>query len=758
MPSSAQLIAVVLWIALSPCHAQQELALGAIYAVLTDPSVGPVVIDQMVNDTKDPTQCLTDLQQYSTDLAIGATYARKMVTSFGDMPGVEVEFTWTAVEYGVIEQCLDVNKGDASGSPFDARYCMAMTEVGEDPDSMLQIQVGTCWPSSCSGEEVNVIADEMSIIVFNVTDPKLNFNCFAPEPWKADAIAVLTVFSLIAALVVIGTIYDLYLREHFMNDRSPTQTIPIDDRVQSSFTNGGTQNLAFTTACPTTPLQDTQAEKYRSFGDVDPPVQDPVVVETSLGTAWKSEPNENARSSEQLHAGGDSAGQDREGRSKTFETIDGILMAYSAASNLKFLLSAKRSKSDIGALYGLRTLSMFWVILLHCNLFLYGSQKIDNYYYAITNSLSFPMMAIRHSTLSVDTFFVIGGLLVTYVTLKKLTKTKGKMNWAMYVFHRYWRLTPALLGAMALWVSLGIHMAGQGPLLDFLYNQFIRDNCRETWWTYPLYINNLYPFPGDNNYSCFGWAWYLACDMQFYLLSPFIIVLLYRRPKLGVAAIVAVTAVSIGSMIGIKWYYGINPVGDKYNDRPIPDTDITYTKPYTRIHSYTVGMFVGYIMFYTRDRKVSMPWWIYLPGWIVAFALMFACVYGLYWALNPTDPDFVFEQYKAVLWEGLTRFTWSIAIGWICFACVNDCGGVVNTFLTWNFWIPMGRLTYCTYLIHPLVIYNVLLSGKALFHWGNLSWSYFYVGTLVFCYMAGLILSLLMEMPPMGLEKVMFKK
>ena len=54
------------------------------------------------------------------------------------------------------------------------------------------------------------------------------------------------------------------------------------------------------------------------------------------------------------------------------------------------------------------------------------------------------------------------GLLVTYTTLMKLGKSKGKMNWLMFYFHRYWRLTPALLGAMALWISLGRHLAGQG--------------------------------------------------------------------------------------------------------------------------------------------------------------------------------------------------------------------------------------------------------------------------------------------------------
>jgi peptidoglycan/LPS O-acetylase OafA/YrhL len=31
--------------------------------------------------------------------------------------------------------------------------------------------------------------------------------------------------------------------------------------------------------------------------------------------------------------------------------------------------------------------------------------------------------------------------------------------------------------------------------------------------------------------------------------------------------------------------------------------------------------------------------------------------------------------------------------------------GLVNTFLSWTFFIPLSRLTYISYLIHPMVLY-----------------------------------------------------
>jgi len=49
------------------------------------------------------------------------------------------------------------------------------------------------------------------------------------------------------------------------------------------------------------------------------------------------------------------------------------------------------------------------------------------------------IMTILNSTVSVDTFFLLSGLLVTYNLLKALNKSKGKFNLLMFYVHRYLR-------------------------------------------------------------------------------------------------------------------------------------------------------------------------------------------------------------------------------------------------------------------------------------------------------------------------------
>ncbi len=52
---------------------------------------------------------------------------------------------------------------------------------------------------------------------------------------------------------------------------------------------------------------------------------------------------------------------------------------------------------------------------------------------------SFLMRAILNPVLSVDTFFVLSGCLVAYVTFKEMDKSNGRLNLALFYLHRYIR-------------------------------------------------------------------------------------------------------------------------------------------------------------------------------------------------------------------------------------------------------------------------------------------------------------------------------
>jgi hypothetical protein len=64
---------------------------------------------------------------------------------------------------------------------------------------------------------------------------------------------------------------------------------------------------------------------------------------------------------------------------------------------------------------------------------------------------------------------------------------------------------------------------GDGPLWAKSDENELVNKCPSQWWQNALYINNLFTF----SKQCIGWTWYLANDMQFYWITPPLLVLFF---------------------------------------------------------------------------------------------------------------------------------------------------------------------------------------------------------------------------------------
>lgn len=334
------------------------------------------------------------------------------------------------------------------------------------------------------------------------------------------------------------------------------------------------------------------------------------------------------------------------------------------------------------------------------------------------------------------------------------------MNWVLFYVHRYWRITPVYAVVIAIWATLGIQFGKGAGKEDFFI--FTQEKCQEYWWSYLLYFNNLYPFPGNlSSEVCVGWGWYLANDMQFFIISPFIIYLLYKSWKWGIGLITSMCLVSFGATAYICWYWGL-PAGDSgyYNNRTETDPsvnaddDFVYTKPYCRISPYLVGMVLGFIFYKLNGKQVKLNLLTQMGGWAISTALACSVMYGLEGTYNgPQTP-----QWLAVSYNALSRFAFSLSVAWVIFVCVTGNGGYINRFLSWSAWVPLARISFCAYLIHPVVIFVVILRMKSLIHFTYIEISYFFIANVVASYACAYILSLLVEGPTVGLEKALLGK
>ncbi|XP_078664426.1 nose resistant to fluoxetine protein 6-like isoform X2 [Branchiostoma floridae x Branchiostoma belcheri] len=434
-----------------------------------------------------------------------------------------------------------------------------------------------------------------------------------------------------------------------------------------------------------------------------------------------------------------------------------LLLAFSIYNNLERLFSTKQTSGSIPCLHGIRFLSLSWVILGHT--YIYSVETIDNPVVLLEIVKTFTFQVVLQTILAVDTFFFLGGLLLAYLLLKRLEESseEGKtIRFLMLYVQRYLRLTPTLLFVIMLvvWVLPQLFM---GPMWHSKLSSL--EGCRTNWWKNILYINNLL----RDNQACLDFTWYLANDMQFFIIGVPIVYLLYRCWYVGLAGQVALLLVNFAATAVVAVEYDIRvdffiAEAQERRNRDEPDPKFTeyYIKPWVRIGPYLVGMLVGWVLYKTREmrdenkRDEKMVLWLVCIGWCTATATALAVVYGMYGVYNGA----VLTYSGNLFFVTVHRVVWAMAIGWMVIACYHGYGGVVNTILSWNVWVPLSRLTYSAYLIHPIVMYLTYHTAESAIHLTTFNMIHLFLGHLMLGYGLAVLVFVFVESPTISLLKI----
>merc|ERR1711879_751607 len=108
-----------------------------------------------------------------------------------------------------------------------------------------------------------------------------------------------------------------------------------------------------------------------------------------------------------------------------------------------------------------------------------------------------------------------------------------------------------------------------------------------------------------------------------------------------------------------------------------------------------------------------------------------------------------------VAFETIRRPAWAAVIGWIVLACASGWGGFINSVLSWDGWLPLSRLSYCAYLVHLSVIMFEIMGREATVMFSYDVLIYKFLGYYVMAYGVAFLLSITVEAPLLGLEKVL---
>ena len=434
-----------------------------------------------------------------------------------------------------------------------------------------------------------------------------------------------------------------------------------------------------------------------------------------------------------------------------------FLTAFSLYKTVPTLLATRQAPHVITSLNGLRVISMFWVILGHTFLIaMMNGAIVDNPLHVLKLASSFAFQAVENAFIAVDSFFLLSGVLVAYLTFR-YTKKRGRFPILHYYVHRYLRLTPVYAFVLFFTWALAHHLAvGAG----FNYGNFIDAGCSKYWWTNLLYVNNFYPWKFND--ECLTWSWYLANDMQLYIIAPLMLLPLYYLAPVGVIISGAFLLCSFLITATLTGVYDLQanllaPIAYQYTSNVTQEAvDIIYIKPWARIAPYIVGILLGYVLY--KEVKLPFKNWLrnfpfYLIMWACSGVLLMSSLYGLYSTWN----GHISSTAENVFYITFSRLAWGLGLALLVFACHNGYGGPINAFLSMKFWIPLSRMTYSAYLVHPVVLYVIYVQMQKSFHYTDITISLFAVGATVFSYAVAAVLCVFVEFPLGSVEMLLFR-
>ena len=207
---------------------------------------------------------------------------------------------------------------------------------------------------------------------------------------------------------------------------------------------------------------------------------------------------------------------------------------------------------------GIKGLALIAIVLYHCM-----QQRLPGGFYGV------------------DVFFNVSGLLIAVSLIRSLAET-GSLNLVRYIPKRAVRLYPALFLLIPVIVSVG-----------WLFDHDILVSIRDQVITVLLGCYNWYAIAGGQSYfdqmnpQVFRHLWFIGVLMQFYVIVPFIVWLMWKLRQTKLPSLIPLGLAAFSSIA--MWVMYV-PKGDP-------------TRVYFGTDTHSMGLMLG----------VALAWWVTAP-------------------------------------------------------------------------------------------------------------------------------------------------
>ncbi|OON20633.1 acyltransferase [Opisthorchis viverrini] len=664
--------------------------------------------------------CLRDYLRIARAVISGESWPYKFIDASAKIPAglTGGALTWS----GSYELCKTIESTpSANESAIRGRYCTIRFPVTiNDPDVAIDIgiQIGFCLPFDCSTDEMRKLVRAGKI------DDRYSYCHLGPEEMASDKFFIFAVIilTILGILVLVGTLIDLGL---YIKWKSTISYEPVDQFESLLFNEESSSVMASSSS--------VQSDEQGVSASTRPPETFSAYSDYRNDFYYK------------------------------YACCGACLLVFSFPYNLyKFWNTKSPQIKDadghwithpLAALDGIRAITLSWIIYVHTltfqvyymsNALLFQDKQYKDWRFQLT----------RNGSFSVDTFFLISGLLSCYILIPNSEKCTGICAkiwfWLHYAVHRFLRIAPSWFVVTIAFTGLFPYMT-DGPL--YPQNPAAEDDlaaCRDHWWV--TFLNNWI----HTDKPCMLWTWYLSNDYQFsVVLVPIFAALLAIHWIAGILFAVALVVSSSAAtfVITYQYEYGPSPI-------PLKSMEHLYSAAYARWGSYAIGMILGWWLYYRPIKGTGRRFWVRCVTSTAASAaaafLTLCCLFGLYGRLHTeVNP---MSNLEASFYAALSRPVWSIGIAICIYLCAADWSSAVNALLTFAGFRVLARLTYCAYLIHPIIIMYYGFSRSEAAHMDNTFLFFTFLAVWLLSQLMALIISMCTEVPVIVMENTLRRK
>lgn len=471
--------------------------------------------------------------------------------------------------------------------------------------------------------------------------------------------------------------------------------------------------------------------------------------------------------------------------------VECFIKVFSIIRGYKKLVASRSSGSDklddLRCLDGLRVISILWLVIVHSYNFGLQWLMFDNIEQVHDVYKSAWIQWIANGTFSVDNFFLISGMLA-WLSLTRAaqvssrTRRKGsnmkvrldfKRNWSLMdlaanSLRRYLRLAPTVMLMIFFSISF-LPAIGWGPKWSSSTTMFDKW-CRKNWFINLLMLQNFIESPN----MCFSHSWFVAVDFQLFVLLQLVIIFTNRLPihsdtisEWALAIGILTCQVAIAAVVYI---YRLPSIPLVPTDGPESMTRY-YSMIYIKPHYWCASYFLGVLLAMFVSHHIKSASRFKMRSSLLRLESVALCLsLGIFLILILSSlPYFrgtiLLSGLQSALFALLARPIWSLGTCCMLFPLVlqsddrstmSSITRIADKLMSSAAWLPLSRLTFSAYLLHPVIMAVFYGSRTETFQFSHTLLFYFTTGNIFLTYIAALISYLVIESPIQSTIKRLF--